>query len=633
VNRNRTNQSWSWPPLAAVLALAVAGCGESSSSGGAALDPGAGGTNGDSGSAGENGTGGGAGTGAPVSEGSGGVTDNPVDQLFADPERNPGDFLGADAEAADGYADAARACYASPDACGDAECSAFASCCVNNGTCCKPILDDPALPALLDFRACPGQTVDECAEGVGSSAVAFGELEPILTGRGLVPNGTATAEGGALIGEPVDLSSQRIQIDVQFSVPIGCNGTCLESAGVAFTNTQPGAFVAAEVGLLLSGSRDAVNLMIGDEVADSFDAGVDSTTWRLILSPAGSVQVFRDGAALGSYAFNAASLEQARLVVFGRNLGAAATSAAIAVLEVESSFCDIPSSWSDRRALSITLDGSEVPGHALGSGPSIVDHRGTRRVAYLVDTEIFVAEEEAPGALFLSGPSPALVPTETYESMGIGDAELVWDGSFLFLFYTAWDGNGAGSVRAAVSAQDPLLFMKSERPVLTPSGDVVSYEAPSVVYRDGLWLLIARASLASGATELHAFYTSDPGAGWERVVNGDLEQLTRIEDATSELTGPSLIIHNSAYQLYYGRRTGTRWAVELAVSDELLLWRPMGEVLGGSGEGFDSLGARSPDAISQPDRIDIVYSGQDGVSFRLGTASRAAPSDTAPSIF
>ena len=78
---------------------------------------------------------------------------------------------------------------------------------------------------------------------------------------------------------------------------------------------------------------------------------------------------------------------------------------------------------------------------------------------------------------------------------------------------------------------------------------------------------------------------------------------------------------------------GTRWAVELAVSDELLLWRPMGEVLGGSGEGFDSLGARSPDAISQPDRIDIVYSGQDGVSFRLGTAWRAAPSDTAPSIF
>jgi len=217
--------------------------------------------------------------------------------------------------------------------------------------------------------------------------------------------------------------------------------------------------------------------------------------------------------------------------------------------------------------------------------------------------------------------------------MGVGYPELVWDGNFLLLFYTAWDGIGAGSIRAAVSAQDPPSFMKSDGAVLAPSGDVVSYEAPSVVYHDGLWLLVVRATLANGFTELRAFYTSNLDLTWEPVINGGLEQLTRVEDATSEITDPSLIVHNSAYQLYYARRTGTRWAVELAVSDELLLWRPMGEVLGGSGTGFDSLGARSPDALSQPDRIDIVYAGQDGVSFRLGTASRAAPSDTAPSIF
>jgi hypothetical protein len=166
-----------------------------------------------------------------------------------------------------------------------------------------------------------------------------------------------------------------------------------------------------------------------------------------------------------------------------------------------------------------------------------------------------------------------------------------------------------------------------------PTGDVVSYDAPSVVYRDGVWLLVVRATLSSGATELHAFYTNNLDMGWTRVINGGLEELTRVDDPASDITDPSLIIHNSAYQLYYARRTGTRWAVELAVSDELLLWRPMGEVLGGSNEGFDSLGVRSPDAISQPDRIDMVYSGQDGVSFRLGTAYRAAPSDTAPSIF
>jgi hypothetical protein len=141
--------------------------------------------------------------------------------------------------------------------------------------------------------------------------------------------------------------------------------------------------------------------------------------------------------------------------------------------------------------------------------------------------------------------------------------------------------------------------------------------------------MIVRATLSSGGTELHAFYSVDPDTGWARIVDGTLEELTRVDDASSEITSPSLIVHNSAYQLYYARRTGTRWAIELATSDELLIWRPLGETLGASGEGFDSLGARGPDARSLPDRVEMVYTGQDGVSFRLGIASRAAPSDTA----
>ena len=616
--------------MAAALALVSVGCGADSSAEGTVLGPGAGGANGD---ASFDGAGGQGGTRAPVSEGAGGVPDNPVDQLFADPQRNAWDVLGDDAGAAVDYADAARVCYASPDTCGDAECSAFASCCVNTGTCCEPIVDDPPLPSMLDFRQCAGQTVDQCAASVGSNAVAFGELEPVITGRGLVPNGTATAEGGAVIGDLLNLSSQRVDVDVRFTLPVGCNGTCLESAGVAFTTSAPGAFVDAEVGLLLSGSRGAVSVMIGNAVADSFDAGTDSTQWRLVVSPEGSAEVLRDGHSLGMYSFDSATLEQARFVAFGRNLGAATTSAAIALIEVESSFCDNPQSWVGREPLSITLDGNDVPGHASAGGPSIVDQGVRKRMAYEVGGEIFVSEEEAPGEFFLDDLNPALIPTESYETLGVGDPELVWDGGSLFLFYTARDETGAGSIGMAVSAQEPPVFVKSEALTLASTSDAVSYDAPSVVYRDGLWLLIVRATLSGGATELHAFYTNDPGTRWERVVNGGLEQLTRVEDATSEITDPSLIIHNSAYHLYYARRTGTRWAVELAVSDELLLWRPMGEVLGGSGEGFDSLGVRSPDAISQPDRIDMVYSGQDGVSFRLGTASRAAPSDTVPSIF
>jgi len=622
--------------MAAVLALVSVGCGSSSDGAGNALQPGAGGDfgSGGAGGASENDAGGAGGAGGPVRiDGILGVTDNPVDQLFANPERNAWDVLGADAEAAATYSEAAQICYASVDACGDSECGAFASCCVNTGACCEPIVVAPPLPSSLDFQKCAGQTAEGCAEGVGSSAITFGELEPILSGRGLVPNGTATAEGGAVIGDLANLSSQRVEVDVRFTLPVGCAGTCLESAGVAFTGSAPDAFVDAEVGLLLSGSREVVSLMIGNAVADSFDAGTDSTQWRLILSPEGLAQVFRDGNLQGTYSFDAAALERAQFVVFGRNLGAATTSAAIAAIGVETSFCDNPQAWTDRRLASITLSGNEVPGHVLGSGPSIVDQGVRKHMAYAVDGEIFVSEEVAPGEFLLSDSSPALVPTEPHEAGGVGDPELVWDGNFLFLFYTAWDDNGVGSIGVALSAQDLPVFTKADIPTLVPPDDVDSYDAPSVVYRDGLWLLVVRATLSDGATELHAFYTSDLDTGWERVVNGGLEPLTHVDDPTSEITDPSLIVHNSAYHLYYARRTGTLWSVELAVSDELLLWRSMGEALGGSNEGFDSLGARSPDALSQPDRIDIVYSGQDGVSFRLGTASRAAPSDTAPSFF
>jgi len=634
VSQNRQIQGWMWLPMAAALAVVSVGCGSSSDSAGSALHPGAGGADGDVGFAGENGSGGQGGAAAPnFDQGNAGVTDNPVGELFANPDRVPPIVPSADAEAAADYSSAARACYVSEDACTDSACGAFASCCVNNGTCCKPIVDDPPLPSVLDFQQCAGLTVDECAEGAGSSAVTFGELEPVLSGRGLVPNGTATAEGGALIGGLMSLSSQRVELGIQFTLPVGCAGTCLESAGVAFTGSVPDAFVDAEVGLLLSGSRDAVNLMIGNAVADSFDAGSDSTQWLLSLSPGGSAQVFRNGNLLGTYPFDTVALEEAQLVVFGRNLGAATTSAAIATVEVESSFCDNPQAWTERQPASITLGGTEVPGHASGHGPSIVNDGVRKRMAYEVDGAIFISEEEAPGDFVLTDLSPALIATESYEAGGVGDPELVWDGNLLFLFYTALDANGAGSIGIAQSAQDPPMFAKADGPSLVSTGDVVSYDAPSVVYRNGLWLLVVRATLSSGSTELRAFYTSDLDTGWAPVINGELEQRTRVDSPTSEITDPSLIIHNSAYHLYYARRTGTRWSVELAVSDELLLWRPMGDVLGGSDEDFDSLGARSPDALSEQDRIDIVYAGQDGVSFRLGTASRAAPSDTAPSFF
>ncbi len=631
--RRTTQQPWLW--AGAVLALLMLGCGDTQG-GDPSLD-GAGGTGGSRAPSGFGGSEGAAGAGGgvvPANDGGvSGFEGNPVEQLLANPERNPFDFLAGDAQGASDYVAAAALCYSAEDACGGSDCGAFATCCVGSGQCCAPKTDDPSVPALLDFVSCQGQTLEACVEGAGFGASIFGSLAPQLTARGLVPNGTASAEGGGVIGAPVDLASEQVRLEVRFALPIGCNGSCLESAGVAFTGSEPGVFVDADLGLLLSGSRELVSLMVGGAVLDSFDAGNDSTVWSLVASPSGSVEVQRNGVSQGTYGFDSASLTDARLVVFGRNLLADANSAAIARVTAETFVCDNPRAWTDRGSMSVALQGEPSPAHAGAQNASIVEHQGNTMVAFELDAEIFVATREAPFALELGEGAPALVATEPYEAMGLGDPELVSGGSFLALVYTAWDSSGSGSIRSALYSEGVSMFVKNAAPLLVPSGGVVSFDAPSVVLRDGLWLMVVRASLSSGSTELRAYYTSELEGPWERIVDGSLEPLTRVEDPTQEISDPSLIVHNSAYQLYYGRRSGTRWTVELAVSDEMLLWRALGKSLAGSGAGFDSLGARSPDAISGVDQIDLVYSGQNGVSFQLGAAQRAAPSDTASSIF
>ncbi len=634
MSRNRRPQHRARLLIAAAFAVLSVGCGSSDASFGA----GAGGSAGTTGDAGFEGAG-----GADAGGGAGGrgglppyfdpspeaLADNPIEQLFADPLRNPWDLLGVDAAGAQGYVDAALTCYADGPSCDAPECAAFASCCVASGSCCAPAANSP-LPDALDFGSCNGLTFDGCAAGQGFNASVFGEQEPVLTSRGVVPNGSATEEGGALVGDAVDLASQRVLVEVQFSLPIDCKGTCLQSAGVAFTRgPQSEAFGGAEVGLLLSGSRELVNLMIGGQVADSFDAGDDDTAWLLVLSPSGMLEVERDGVAQGSYPFAPESLRHARLAIFGRNLGTPANSAAIARITTRIEDCDSPRGWGPRIPIAVAVQGDVDPQLMMGREPSVAAGPEFTSIGFESDGEIFVGQADGLGVVIFDAPGPpaSIFPTEAFEAGGVADPELFWLEDSLYVFYTAYDENGVGRIGSAVvSGSTPT---KGQDPVLSPEGDVVSYESPTIMLRDDLAVMVVRATLSSGATELRAFYSVDPETGWARIVGGTLEQLTHVDDPTAEISSPSLIVHNSAYQLYYARRTGTRWAIELATSDELLIWRPLGVALGASGQDFDSLGTRGPDALSDGDMVYMVYMGQDGVSSRLGITSRSAPSNTA----
>ena len=631
-----------WPWLVVGLVLAAgSGCTEGSSLTDTDIG-GEGGTTGDGGPSfgggGSAGTGGAAGSeaGDGGEGGEGGIPS--IDafflevELFADPERAPFDpGQPVPPESANQYAALAADCYR--QACTDPSCTLLAACCVDSTLCCSRELNPP-LPTVIDFAACDGLSVTACAEEAGSSGSAFGPQEPTITARGLIPGGDLSADGGAVVGEAVDLATRTLELNVEFGRPIGCGPSCLESVGVVLTESPPSAFVDAELGLLLSGARDEVNLMIGGNVAESFAAQSDRARWELSASPSGTVIVRRDGVELTERTFDPVGLRSARLVLFGRNLSETARSATVALLESTVSLCDVPRAWELRAPVTISDGGQELPAERFGRQPSIETDGLQTRIAYAIEGEIAwgirldgVAEEFD---LFDLG--QALVPTEAHESGGIQDPELVWDGAQWHLFYTAEDDAGLRTVGHALAGPSDSDFVADAVPTLVDAE--VNLEAPTVHFREGLWILVVRATqLADGVSELRAYYSPDLSGGWIRVGGSQLESLTRVTDPTEEIAEPSLVVHNSAYQLYYARRVGTRWLVELLSSDEMLVWRSLGQVLAEGQVSFDSLGARAPDALSEGARIDLAYEGQDGISFRLGLASRPAPADSAPDPF
>jgi hypothetical protein len=621
--------------VSVLIAVSSAGCSEDSASSGRA-PAGGGGSGGSGGGAVNDGdgfegaAGGGGSAGPSAGLDSEALVNNPVEELFANTERSPIDFLESSGASPQGYAETVATCYSESGACEESFCAPFAACCVATGGCCMPLESLP-LPDSLEFADCSGSTIEDCAAGAGFEANAFGAESPLITSRGLVPNGSPTSEAGALLGDSLNLSNERVTVAVEFVPPIGCNGSCLESAGVGFTpDSGDGRFNGAEVALLYSGSREEVSVLVGDQVVDSFESTDASATWSLVLSPSGSAEVLRDGATLGVYPYEPMLLERARLAFFGRSLFSNTSSAAIARVASAVELCDSPRGWTERVPVSVTVDGSLDPAFTAAAEPSLLDDPTSSTVAFALDGQIYLGEI-VDDTIDVSSSTVPLAASESFDVGGVTEPELFSFGETLLLYYTAFDGAGVGSIGSATAVDGELI--KDDVPVLTPSGDVVSYESPTVRTRDGLAVLIVRATLASGATELRAFYTSDPAMGWSRIVDGTLEALTRVDDPTEDLTAPSLIVHNSAYQLYYSRRVGTRWTVEVAASDELLFWRPLGEALGPSEDGFDSLGARGLDARSGSDQIDAIYMGQDGVSFGPGRALRPAPSDTAATAF
>ncbi len=639
-------------PLALALLLAglfAAGCGGISASGRSEDAGTMGGLGFDAGSAADGGgTAMEAGTGAYADAAAGpeagGLANTPVP---ATTPSTPGRSDGYEGGGGD-----PRTCYdgldnnaASGVDCQDPLCSPLASCCIGRGDCCAAVASSP-LPASLAFGTC-GTSVATCAP----DATAFGP-GTFMGDGGFYPGGNASSDGGLRFDQAVDLTTHRATLTATFlaAAPLACDpATCIDGVAVGFTTqadlSDSNAHVVPLAALLYSGVRRDVSLLVGDTVVGRWPADGDRETWQLDLLPTGEVRATRMGDGT-SHTATFAPDAAAHLVLFGRsrNPAAMAAGARLGALQTTVDLCDMPSAWEPRTALQLTQAGTDVSDPLLGaaSGADVAFVQGQRYLVFPYQGTFLLARGSATDdtsfELSTAPTAPALAPTKDYEAGGIADPVLIADGDGVALFYTAVDGAGRHGIARAEASSPGSTFTEGDALEIDPSeaapasdgAIVVGLDAPTVaVALDGTWVLVARATLRDGSEQLRAFVATG-GVGWSEVRGSTLPGATRT--GTGALVGgadalgrSSLIVHDRAWQLYYGWRRGTRWKVGLLSSDELLGWRSLGDtVLGPGGNGFDRLGVRAPSAVSAGDRVLLYFAGLDGAQAVLARTAHDA---------
>lgn len=528
--------------------------------------------------------GGGTDGGAAADGGPGPVTQS--EGFRADPSRvgaeDPGAGLEADAAlltCRDGR-DNDRADGAMGDGadCDDPQCLALGVCCVGRADCCVADLDPPTLATEYTFTGC--LELGTCA----ADARPYGRgVEP--SADGLFLRGDETDVGGLEFGRPVDLRSHAVALGVTFRAPRGCEGSCLETLSLGLRAAGDGLpLVRVDYGAMRGGFVLTVR---GRQIAFVSSAPGETQVAELTLEPTGDL-VF------AGVRYPAAFVpEPAQIVLEGRGRnpdgGDALSPIAVRNVEVATELCDIPSAWTDRVAL------------REGTRPS-VGHDGERtRLAWMDNGAVHLADLRE-GAL---GDERTL-PSE--EGVRYDDPEIVFEDGGWSLYLTR--------------RQEELGVEVVRR---RETGD--TFELPEVV-RTGVRLVRVSRSRPSDGPGERVLLTANEDGDLEVFAGGRTLDAVDLAPLLARATSPdacALAVVNGAWHLHVAERAGTRVSLRLFVSDELVHWRDLGEVLTGDGQGFDALGTDLPASVWTPEGLRLVYVGVDGGSPVLGTLLRAAP--------
>lgn len=569
----------------------------------------------------------------PVDQGIDQGGDLDADVLPADPLRFA-PFLAAAPEYFPPFGDDEQApwtsCYTSSATCGSEPCALLASCCVADGDCAELQLDSD-LPSALLFSGCAsGASALTCLPG--QPLVALGSSMPTVESGGLRPGGDATREGGVLVGQPLDLRVDRVELSVVFAPPVACPGNaCLESASVSVARAEelPLGVVNPLVGLLYSPSRGDVSLMVGDQRRASWPLTDASASFTLELHPSGVVRVSRDELLL-SDAFSYAPHADAQVVLHGRNTelqGARVRS--LHALQYRS---EAPAVFGAR--VPITLAAPVDVDPWAPHDASVIEHEGHTYVVVENDGALFRGELVGTTVAFDS--AQRVVVDMGREDRLLAPTLLARPDGETFLLYTAVLSDGARAIHARHGVGGPLGPLPDLLAVaVAPEGE--SLDDPSVIEHAGRVLLLLRHRYSDGRTELELWRSEGSGPSTLRALQpapasnlGSLTEVVSSLSAQEQQRAPNLSIRGGTYRVHFERRVGTRSVIEVLVGDELRAFRPLGAVLAPRTGEQDSLGVGSPSALHTSDGLELLfYMGRDGLVDRLFLTEREGVLDPA----
>ena len=585
-----------------------------------------------------------SGVGPEPSADAGGVIDSAdEDGLFAGSRTAGGEMTPPDAAVAD-------SCYGEPGQifCDSADCGhRLRACCVGDGQCCAPVLDGPLPEGEIAVAGCTGDVATCLGDAMG-----FGSQRPWIAADALHPGGSAADDGGVVVGEPIDLGVHSVTLAGTFARPSSsCGAGCLEGVGMGFTtqilDELADNHVRPLAGLLYSGSRHRMSLLVADEVVGEWDLGADEERWELSLLATGELLVSAPSLPGGERAIFAPA-RAASLVLWGRTSNPPGgepevLGARLSQVGVSTVLCDQPAAWRQRRRATLTAGG--LAWQPVVDRVSAAYDGEEPWMALGVQGEIFLAEGTSATELSIDSVDlPALPPDRSampqYAARGVFEPMLTRQDDRWVLYFTAEDGEGKRTIGRAESAPGSTDFIMSPEPLIGAVTGLEGLSQPTVaVHHTGELVMVVVGALENGGREL-AILRKLPGGAWRPMDRGHLAELTRRGGGVvgssaagfdvDEVAYPSLVVHNGAWQLFYAGRRGSRWSVGLLVSDQLTRWRAPqeGPVLGHGGGAWERVGVLAPAAVSIVEpaghRVELFYLGSDGVRLTPAWTDRPA---------